>query len=121
MTEVCQQQCERWLQGTAEEEKLITAVRREILRIPGTFPSISMVSTALNTSPRTLSRRLADKACTYKQLLNESRRDIAIDYLRDTQLSVEHIAELVDYSDAANFRKAFKKWTGRRPKDYRPR
>jgi AraC-like DNA-binding protein len=64
---------------------------------------------------------LADEACTYQQLLNASRRDIAIDYLRDTQLSVEQIAELVDYSDAANFRKAFKKWTGRRPIDYRSR
>jgi AraC-like DNA-binding protein len=121
VTEVCQQQCERWLQGTAEEEKLITEVRREILRNPGTFPSIGTVSTSLNTSPRTLSRRLAGNACSYGQLLNESRRDIAIDYLRDTQLSVEDIAELVDYSDAANFRKAFKKWTGRRPIDYRPR
>ncbi len=118
---VCKQQCERWLQDTNPEDEFIAMVREEILRVPGKFPNIATVSTVLHISPRTLSRRLAERGASYQQMLDDVRRDVAIDYLRDTQFSVEQIAQLLDFSDSANFRKAFKKWTGRVPNDYRAR
>jgi AraC-like DNA-binding protein len=68
-----------------------------------------------------LSRDLAMLNTSYQSLLDEVRREIALDYLRTSPLSVEQIAQLVGYSDASNFRKAFKGWMGQTPSQYRDR
>ena len=56
---------------------------------------------------------------SYQELLDEVRRNLAVDYLSNSLLSVEQIAELVGYGEAANFRKAFRKWTGKAPSEFR--
>jgi AraC-like DNA-binding protein len=49
------------------------------------------------------------------------RRSLATELLENTHMVIDQVAERVGFSDATSFRKAFKKWTGRSPTDFRPR
>jgi AraC-like DNA-binding protein len=72
-----------------------------------------------NMSERTLRRRLAEEETSYRDLLDEVRSHLAREYLRDTPLTVVDIASLLGFEDVANFRRAFRRWTGLAPQKYR--
>ena len=57
----------------------------------------------------------------YQAILDDVRRRLAEEYLRNTALSMEEIAARTGFSEASNFRKAFKKWNWELPADYRRR
>jgi AraC-like DNA-binding protein len=73
------------------------------------------VAKALALSVRTLARRLADEGTTYSQVVDELRRTLALQYLRDQGLSFSEIAWLLGYEGQTSFTHAFKRWTGRSP------
>ncbi len=77
------------------------------------------VAAALNTSVRNLQRRLKARGTTYKALLDQIRRDLAKQYVRQHHLSVKEITYLLGFSESANFSRAFKRWTGMSPLGYR--
>ena len=77
------------------------------------------VAESLNLSVRTLRRRLREENCSFRQVVDELRRDMAIRYLHDTDLTVEDIAEILGFSDAANFRQAFRRWTKATPHEFK--
>jgi AraC-like DNA-binding protein len=81
--------------------------------------SFEQVAEMLNMSPRTLRRRLEDENTTFRQLCDDLRMKMAIRYLRDTRLTVEQIADALGFSDAANFRHAFHRWTRASPHSFR--
>ena len=70
-------------------------------------------------SSRTLTRRLQQTGLGFQQLLDEARKRDAIKLLQNTSLTVEQIALRLGYTDPANFSRAFKKWTGEPPSQYR--
>lgn len=73
----------------------------------------------LGMSPRTLHRRLAEQQRTYQSVLDEVRCALAIEFLQQSDMPMDDLAAQVGFSEAANFRKAFRKWTGQSPGDYR--
>jgi len=81
--------------------------------------NIETIAEHFNMSSRTLRRKLASQGTSFQNILSDVRKQLSIDYLRDTALSIDEIADRLGYSDAANFRHAFKKWTGRTAGDYR--
>lgn len=94
-------------------------VQKILLAAPGCIPALTEVATALNISARTLRRRLEAEHSTYNQILEDVRTQLAVRYLLDSSLTTEVISERLSYSDAANFRHAFKRWTGITPKAFR--
>ena len=76
---------------------------------------------ALHLTPRTLIRKLEADGTSFQTIKDAPRRDIAIRRLQTGQHSIEAIAHEVGFSSAANFHKAFRKWTGKNPGDYRRR
>jgi len=77
------------------------------------------VAQDLNMSARTLRRKLGEENSSFRQVLDELRRDIAIRYLRETDLTVEDISESLGFSDAANFRQPFRRWTKAAPYEFK--
>jgi AraC-like DNA-binding protein len=73
------------------------------------------VARALGMSPRTLSRRLAGDGTTFFKVLQELRKSLAVNYLRDSNLVLAEIAFLLGYSGLSSFSDAFKRWTGKTP------
>lgn len=76
---------------------------------------------ALHLTPRTLIRKLEADGTSFQVIKDALRRDIAIRHLQTGQHSIESVAHEVGFSSAANFHKAFQRWTGNRPGEYRRR
>ena len=100
-------------------EDIISRVNRHLLNTPGEFPKLDAVARRLCVGARTLRRRLQELGTGYQQILDEVRRELAIEYLRTTSLTVQEIAELLGYSEVTNFRRAFLRWVEVSPYQYR--
>jgi len=94
-------------------------------RLVDTLPSgdvnEAMMADSLNMSTRSLQRRLRDEDTSYKRLLDDTRRELALQYLGNSRLSVNEVTYLLGFSDPSNFSRAFRRWQGTSPSDYRAR
>jgi len=90
-----------------------------LMEQPGRFPDVETIASRLHMTSRTLRRKLQTQNTSYQTILTEVRRKLAIDYLSKTRMSTEDIAASLGFNDAANFRHAFKKWTGKTPAEFR--
>jgi AraC-like DNA-binding protein len=99
----------------------IVARVREVLsqRLEGSEPSQEDVADILNVSARTLQRKLGDSGTTFKEILDESRHEMALAYLSSPQHSVNEITYLLGFSCTSSFTRAFRRWTGLSPSDWR--
>jgi AraC-like DNA-binding protein len=70
-------------------------------------------------SPRTVQRRLREHGLDFKRLVDDTRRQFSLSYLRDPQNTLTEIAYLLGYSEVSAFNRAFKRWTGSTPVSYR--
>lgn len=116
---MAESQCADILSRMGPKEGIVIKVRRILLSNPGHFPPIETVASQLATSTRTLSRSLQEVSTSYQKILDEVRKEMAIEYLKTSSLPIEEIAALIGYNDPSNFRKAFKRWTGQTPSYYR--
>jgi AraC-like DNA-binding protein len=97
-------------------ERVRTAMG-EALR--GGDPSFGTISKQLGMSARTLQRRLKEQRVAYHELLDEMRRELAMRYLQESELAICEVAYLLGFSDATAFHRAFRRWTGATPGEYR--
>ena len=77
------------------------------------------VARALAVSRRTLSRHLADEGTSFRNILDDVRREFACALLQDRSLSIGDIAFFLQYSEPAAFHRSFRRWTGRTPRAFR--
>src|SRR5258706_13090218 len=103
--------CEDLLEELHLNAGLTGEVRQALLVNLARPTSLDAIAGHLSRTPRTLRRRLREQNTSYRQLLDELRMNVAIKYFRDTTLTVEDVAHSLGYSDAANFRHAFRRWT----------
>ncbi len=97
-----------------------TIVKQSIINlVKPQFPTIEQVAANLNLSVRTLQRRLKEEGLTYKAVLDELRKQFALDYIKNKTLSIKEIAYLLDYAEPSSFIRSFKRWTGESPNNYR--
>ena len=94
-------------------------VKRFLLAQPGGSVTEEDVARSLYISKRTLARRLKAEGSGYRQVRDEIFAEMAALHLRRGDLSVESIAALLGYHDSANFRRAFRRWHGCSPQDFR--
>jgi len=102
-----------------EKVDLFESVERAVRKNMKCLPTLADVARQLHLSERTLRRRLGDSAVSYQALLDNVRKNRAIELLGNTALSIEQVALEVGFSDAHNFRRAFKRWTRSSPSDLR--
>jgi len=84
-------------------------------------PSQEDVAELLNMSARTLQRKLGDGGTTYKEILDETRRVLALAYLSTPRHTVSEVTYLLGFSAGSSFTRAFRRWTGQSPSDWRAR
>lgn len=118
---ICQQVCDVVMTESPGESELVRKIRVACFNSPERFPSAGVIANELGLSLRTLHRRLAEDGLSYQTIVDGMRRSVATELLENTHLGIEQIAERVGFADAVSFRKAFKKWTGGSPTDFRVR
>lgn len=89
--------------------------------LPSGIPFAGEIGKHMGMSTRTLSRRLSEKGTTYRQLVQDTQHQISIDLLTNTSETVSEIAFQTGFSEQSAFNRAFKRWTGMSPLEYRKR
>lgn len=111
--------CERRLAALEASETTAGKVRRMLFRPASGFPSLPIIARRLHMSSRTLHRRLVAEGTSYRALVDEVRYRLAADHLTAGRARVDEIAFMLGYTDPANFRRAFRRWSGRPPSEFR--
>ena len=103
-----------------DHSSLTERIRRLLLRqLDQELPSLEAVGKSLAMTPQTLRRRLHEEGQGFQALKDDLRRDAAIEYLARAELSLVDISARLGYSEPSTFHRAFKKWTGVAPGEYR--
>jgi AraC-like DNA-binding protein len=111
---VAAQALARW-----DRSQLADRVRILVMdRLATGAPSQAEIARSLGMSPRALQRRLTLETTTFAELIDDTRRELALAYLREGRHSMTDIGYLLGFSGAASFTRAFRRWTGKTPSDY---
>ncbi len=99
---------------------LRASVENEIQRLlPHRKAQAEIVAKTLGLSVRTLSRRLAGEQTNFAEVVDQLRRSLALQYLKEPGFTLAQIAWLLGYEGSASFNHAFKRWTGKAPTSMR--
>jgi AraC-like DNA-binding protein len=112
-------QCQVLLQKRHAENSVALTVRNCILSRIDEGGAMEAIASELCVSLRTLRRQLSSEGTSFRALMDEVRETLAIQLIQETAMTMEQISIRLGYSDTANFFHAFKRWTGRTPKQYR--
>lgn len=110
-----------WIFTQSQAHTQSLRVRTYLSETDWNSANLTGAARAMHMTPRTLIRKLDADGTSFQAIKDALRRDIAIRHLQMGQHSVEAIAHDVGFSSAANFHKAFQRWTGRAPSAYRRR
>jgi AraC-like DNA-binding protein len=109
-----------WIFTSSREHTRSLRVRSYLSRALWADCTLANAANAMNMTPRTLMRHLDADGTSFQAIKDGLRRDIAIRDLQDGRKGIEEIAQDVGFSSAANFHRAFRRWTGGTPASYRP-
>ena len=113
--------CERELKArkSTREDVLTARVRTVLAASSDQLPTLEEVADTLHVSTRTLKRRLQEEGRNFRALVDHVLCERATQMLQEEGLSVSEVAFRLGYNDVSNFSRAFRRWTGQSPSDFR--
>ncbi len=100
-----------------ERSEVTVQVQAKLIRLlPSGEVDEPSIARALNLSLRSLQRKLEAHGVTFRKLLDDTRRQLAEQYLKDSTVSVSEIAYLLGFAEVSSFSRAFRRWTGHAPR-----
>ncbi len=103
-----------------DKEDIVQQVKVAIIeQLPSGNVTDEKISEAVYTSKRSLQRKLNEQGTTFKTILTEVREDLALKYIHDRKLTLTEISFMLGFSEMSSFSRAFKRWTGESPKEFR--
>jgi len=101
----------------------VSASVRDILEhlLPTGRPTVEQVARIMNRSAKTLQRALLAEGASFSELLEQTRTALALRYVRDPQLRLSEVAQILGFADQSSFNRAFRRWTGHAPGEMRRR
>lgn len=103
-----------------DRRDIVNRVRRHIIAdLPSGTLTKQGVADKMHMSPRNLQLKLAANDTTFQDTLDGTRQNLAAGYIEQSQLAITEIAYLLGFSDASNFTRAFRRWHGVSPRQYR--
>jgi AraC-like DNA-binding protein len=106
--------------ATVDPERVADRVRKILLTLlPSGDVDQESVARTLHRSVSALQRQLKAEGATYRQILDETRVSLAQEFVREKRYSLGQVAYLLGFSDQASFSRAFKRWTGTTPSEFR--
>jgi AraC-like DNA-binding protein len=111
--------CDLELEKMGQLQSIEAQVRLLLLNSRSEFMSLEQIAQRLSMTTRTLHRKLAKEQQNYQAILQDVRFTLAKQYLMNQTNSIKQVAYMLGYEDVANFRRAFKRWQGESPQQYR--
>jgi AraC-like DNA-binding protein len=95
-------------------------VRSKLIeRLPSGQVSEEGIASSINVSQRSLQRKLKEQGVSFTRLLENTRRELSMQYVRNPQHSLNEVAFLLGFAEPSNFSRAFKRWYGKSPSQFR--
>lgn len=113
--------CEQEIASKASQQTTSDMVYTRLVCKDGRYPDVATMASWLLMSERTLKRRLQEEGSSFQSLLDKVRHHDSLRLLDNPALAIKQVAEAVGYADPANFARAFAKWTGFSPREWRQR
>ncbi len=111
---------DRLLGEIRQSSSVLDRARLELSRqLPEAGADLQQIAARLALSPRTLQRRLREAGLSFNQLVDETRQQLVLNYLRDPALDLAEIAFMVGFSEPGSLARAFRRWMGQSPGEYR--
>jgi len=102
------------------KDDIVTQVKAEVLnQLPSGNVTDATIANAINTSQRSLQRKLQQEGTSFKSILTDLRLELAKKYIKNSNLSLMDVAFMLGFSEYSSFSRAFKNWTGMNPSNYR--
>lgn len=109
------------MEGSRDIVERVLLLLHQLLSRSGNYPSQTEVAGQLCMSTRTLKRRLRERGTSFRRITTQSRMSHAAGLLSQEEQRTGQVAEITGYSSAANFVRAFRRWSGVTPDAYRKR
>ena len=117
---VFEQHAKAMLEDMNQEQFYTRKVAQAIAhKLKGELPVIEMIAHSLTISVRQLQRELSAEGTSFQKLLDETRQELALRHLKNPNTAIHDVAFLLGFSEPSSFHRAFKRWTGQTPKNYR--
>lgn len=110
---------EQYLADIDRTEIAVQVSAKLVTMLPSGKVTEQAVADELFMSSRSLQRRLRAEGTSFKTLLDATRRDLGVRYVGQSRLSIDEITYLLGFSESSNFSRAFKRWTGQSPTQFR--
>lgn len=115
-----EQPVHRGLQDLAVTSNSLDSLRQQLpFLLKNGYPPADRIAEVTGMSLRSFQRQLAKEHLSYSLLIDQVRFETAVGLLQDPSLKLIEIALELGYNDAANFTRAFKRWTGMSPSQFR--
>lgn len=111
--------CKKELSQLVHEDSYTNKVKRKLLANTENFPPQNIMSSMFNMTSRTFHRRLVDEGTSYREILDSIKKQLAINYIENSELSVKEISYCLGYDGYGSFNRAFQRWTNLSPSEYR--
>ncbi len=103
-----------------DKADIITRVKQIIIQsLSSGNCSKQLVANEMAMSPSALQQKLAQRHSSFQDLLNEVRQSLALAYMEQARVSITEMSFLLGFADTSSFTRAFRRWTGKSPRDYR--
>ena len=113
-------QIEHQLEAREQKQSTVGSVKWVLRRLlSGSRPDVGVVAKELGMSERTLQRRITEEGMTFRQLLNDTRKELIREYLSDESVEITEAAFLVGFENTNSFYRAFRSWEGKTPAEWR--
>lgn len=104
---------------TFDKEDIVSQIRANIIeKLPSGTLSQEKVADLMHMSMRSMQRKLSQHETSFKSIVEEVRKELAITYLRESNRSIGEITFLLGFTEPSNFSRSFKKWTGMTPNHF---
>ena len=120
LVEMLASQFDHQLKTRELKQSTIGSVKWVLRRLlSGSRPDVGVVAKELGMSERTLQRRITEEGVTFRQLLNDTRKELIHEYLSDDSVEITEAAFLVGFENTNSFYRAFRSWEGKTPAEWR--
>jgi len=103
-----------------DKSDIVTRVKKIIIQtLPSGNSSKQRVASEMAMSTSALQQKLAERRSSFQDLLNQVRQSLALAYMEQAQFSITEMSFMLGFSDTSSFTRAFRRWTGKSPRDYR--